>query len=103
MKVLIRDVHKTVSVNIYGLDGQIHTKDFFDRYMQHIEGVYPTDENEKNYFNSEAEWTFDTMSKFEVFAKVIEKIQKNIEDISYQMTNGKTIEDFTYMGECYVI
>ena len=42
MKVLIRETLKTIGVNIYGTDGKLHTKEFFEKYFSDVEGAYPT-------------------------------------------------------------
>ena len=33
MKILIREILKTIGVNIYGTDGKLHTREFFEKYV----------------------------------------------------------------------
>lgn len=39
MKVLIRETLKTIGVNIYGTDGKLHTREFFEKYFSDVEGA----------------------------------------------------------------
>ncbi|MDY2864889.1 MAG: hypothetical protein SOT68_11985, partial [Oscillospiraceae bacterium] len=48
------------ALNIYGIDGKLHTGEFFDKYFSDTDGAYLTFSEEREEFQTDAEWTITT-------------------------------------------
>ena len=103
MKVLIRETLRTVGVNIYGADGQLHTKEFFEKYFSDTDGAYPTLPEEQEEFETEAEWTIITEADFLLLAETISVIQKAIDDVNELLIGGEKVWEFVFQSECFLI
>ncbi len=103
MKVLIKEIRKTVGVNIYGIDGNSHTREFFENFFTDVEGVYATPEEERKEFNSSAEWTIEREEDFLSFAKIIEDLQRSIDEVQKHLINGASINEYTFDNCCYIV
>ena len=88
MKVLIRETLKTIGVNIYGTDGKLHTSEFFEKYFSDVEGAYPTLPEEREEFDTEAEWTIITDADFRLLAEDLEAIQDAIDGVQEKLAEG---------------
>lgn len=103
MKVLIRETLRTVGVNIYGTDGELHTKEYFDNYFADVDGAYPTLEAEQKEFNTDAEWTIITEKAFREFADALPLMQKAIDDVQEKLEKGDSTEKYAHKGKLYMI
>ena len=103
MKVLIRETLRTVGVNIYGAVGQLHTKDFFEKYFSDTDGAYPTLPEEQEEFETEAEWTIITEADFKHFAENLAHIQNAIDGVQEKLENGDSRAEYTFNSDCFLI
>jgi DNA-binding transcriptional regulator YiaG len=85
VKVLIRENLRTIGVNIYGTDGKLHTSEFFEKYFSDVEGAYPTLPEEREEFDTEAEWTIITDADFRLLAEDLEAIQDAIDGVQEKL------------------
>ncbi len=81
MKVLIRETLKTIGVNIYGTDGKLHTREFFEKYFSDTEGAYPILPEEQEEFGTDAQWVIITEADFRILADSLEAIQNAIDGV----------------------
>lgn len=102
MKVFIREYCRDVNIRIYGIDGEEHTKEFFETYFRETIGVYTTTEEEHEHFGSEAEYTIEKADDYNMFAGQINNIQKAIDEIADSILSGKEIDRYVD-NVCYVI
>ena len=103
MKVLIREKFQTKEINIYGADGKLHTEEFFEKYFSDTDGAYPTFPEEKEEFETDAEWTIITEADFRQLAQTISVIQKAIDDVNELLIDGDKVEEFIFQSECFLI
>ena len=103
MKVFIKEYCRDVIVRIYGIDGEERTKEYFDKYLATIEGVYPTTDEEHESYKSEAVYTITKADYYNFFAQQIENIQKGIDEISEALFRNETEQEYTFEDECYAI
>lgn len=103
MKVFIKEYCRDVIVRIYGIDGEERTKEYFEKYFENVEGVYPTTDEEKESYNSEAVYTITKAEYYNFFAQQIDNIQKGIDEIAEAKYRDETVSDYTFDTVCYVI
>lgn len=103
MKVLIRETLKTIGVNIYGTDGKLHTSEFFEKYFSDVEGAYPTLPEEREEFDTEAEWTIITDADFRLLAEDLEAIQNAIDSVQEKLAEGDSRAEYTFNTDCFLI
>lgn len=103
MKVLIRETLKTIGVNIYGTDGKLHTRAFFEKYFSDVEGAYPTLPEEREEFDMEAEWTIITDADFRLLAEDLEAIQDAIDGVQEKLAEGDSRAEYTFNADCFLI
>lgn len=103
MKVLIRETLKTIGVNIYGTDGKLHTSEFFEKYFSDVEGAYPTLPEEREEFDTEAEWTIITEADFRLLAEDLEAIQDAIDSVQEKLAEGDSRAEYTFNTDCFLI
>ncbi|MGN0553744.1 MAG: hypothetical protein ACI4I1_10190 [Oscillospiraceae bacterium] len=103
MRVLVKESHKTVSIRIYGLDGEERTKEFFEKYFTDVVGVYETPDEERESYESDAVWTIEKHADFSFFAQMLGVIQKSIDEIGKQLDKGANIQEYTFNDGCFVI
>lgn len=103
MKVLIRENLKTIGVNIYGTDGKLHTREFFDKYFSDTDGAYPTLPKEREEFETEAEWTVVTDADFRKLANGLEAIQEAIDRVGEKLAEGDGRAEYTFNADCFLI
>ncbi len=96
MKVLIRENLRTIGVNIYGTDGKLHTSEFFEKYFSDVEGAYPTLPEEREEFDTEAEWTIITDADFRLLAEDLEAIQDAIDGVQEKLAEGDSRAEYTF-------
>ena len=96
MKVLIRENLRTIGVNIYGTDGKLHTSEFFEKYFSDVEGAYPTLPEEREEFDTEAEWTIITDADFRLLAEDLEAIQDAIDGVLEKLAEGDSRAEYTF-------
>ena len=103
MKILIRENLQTKEINIYGADGKLHTEEFFEKYFSDTDGAYPTFPEEREEFETDAEWTIITEADFRQLAQTISVIQKAIDDVNELLIDGDKVEEFIFQSECFLI
>lgn len=103
MKVYIKEYRRDVTVRIYGIDGQEHTKEFFDRYLYNVEGVDFVSDKEREAYRSEAEYSISKGEYFQYLAENIEKIQQAIDTAAVAIINGKSVSDYCFADSCYLV
>ena len=103
MKILIREKIQTKEINIYGTDGKLHTKEFFDKYFSDTDGAYTTFSEEREEFQTDAEWTIITEADFLLLSETISVIQKAIDDVNEMLIGGEKVGEFVFQSECYLI
>lgn len=103
MKVLIRETLQTIGVNIYGTDGKLHTSEFFEKYFSDVEGAYPTLPEEREEFDTEAEWTIITEADFRLLAEDLEAIQDAIDSVQEKLAEGDSRAEYTFNTDCFLI
>lgn len=103
MKIFIREYCRDSVVKIYGIDGEEHTKDFFEKYFLGCQGVYRTTEEEHTEYLSEAEFTIVKADDFNFFAKNLGKLQNAINIVAEGLKRGENIQDYTFNGRCYIV
>ena len=59
MKVFIKEYCRDVTIRIFGMDGEEHTKDFFEKYFYDVIGVEIMTDEERSEFLSEAEFSIE--------------------------------------------
>ena len=103
MKILIRENLQTKEINIYGADGKLHSEEFFEKCFSDTDGAYPTFPEEKEEFETDAEWTIITEADFRQLAQTISVIQKAIDDVNELLIDGDKVEEFIFQSECFLI
>lgn len=103
MKILIRENLQTKEINIYGTDGKLHTEEFFEKYFSDTDGAYPTFSEEREEFQTDAEWTILTEADFLLLAETISVIQKAIDDVNELLIGGENVGEFIFQSECFLI
>ena len=103
MKILIREHLQTKEINIYGTDGKLHTEEFFEKYFSDTDGAYPTFSEEREEFQTDAEWTIITEGDFRQLANIISVIQKAIDDVNELLIGGENAGEFIFQSECFLI
>ena len=103
MKVLIREKFRTREINIYGADGKLHTEEFFEKYFSDTDGAYPTFPEEREEFETDAEWTIITEADFRQLAQTISVIQKAIDDVNELLIGGENAGEFIFQSQCFLI
>ena len=103
MKVLIRETLKTIGVNIYGTDGKLHTREFFEKYFSNVEGAYPILPEEQEEFGTDAQWVIITEADFRILTDSLEAIQNAIDCVQGQLEKGDSRSEYTFNSECFLI
>ena len=103
MKVLIRENLQTKEINIYGVDGKLHTEDFFEKYFSDTDSACLTFYEEREEFQTDAEWTIITEADFLLLAETISVIQKAIDDVNELLIGGENAGEFVFQSECFLI
>ena len=103
MKILIRENLQTKEINIYGTDGKLHTEDFFEKYFSDTDSAYLTFYEEREEFQTDAEWTIITETDFRQLANIISVIQKAIDDVNELLIGGEKAGEFVFQSECFLI
>ena len=103
MKILIRENLQTKEINIYGADGKLHTEEFFEKYFSDTDGASPTFHEEREEFETDAEWNIKTAADFRQLAETISVIQKAIDDVNELPIGGKNAGEFIFQSECFLI
>lgn len=103
MKILIRETLRTIGVNIYGTDGKLHTKEYFEKYFGDTDGAYPILPEEQEEFQTEAEWVIITEANFREFAASLETIQNAIDGVQEKIENGDSRGEYTFNADCFLI
>jgi len=103
MKVFIKEICRDVIVRIYGTDGDEHTKEFFERFFDNVEGVYETTDDEREEYRSEGVYTIEKLENYELFAQTVKNIQQAIDEVAKALIDGRSIEEFTIDKQCFVV
>ena len=94
MKILVTELEKDIEINIYGIDGDDHTKEFFEMYLfDNTTPLYIPSEDVLKKYNSEAEFAVDEESEIRLLAEEIPDIQLAIDDYALIEENGQKTTD----------
>lgn len=103
MKVLIRETLKTIGVNIYGTDGKLHTREFFEKYFSDTDGAYPILPEEQEEFGTDAQWVIITEADFRILADSLEAIQNAIDGVQEKLAEGDSRVEYTFNADYFLI
>ena len=103
MKVFIREYCRDVIVRIYGMDGDEHTKEFFEKYLSTVDGVHETTDEEHEEYRSDAVYTIEKAEHYNFLAQQIENIQRGIDEAAEAAAVGKDINEYIFDGIGYLI
>ncbi len=103
MKVFLKEYCRDVIIRIYGIDGDEHTREFFEKYLTSVDGVYETTEAERAEYRTKGVFTITKAEYFNFLAQQIGNIQQGIDEVADELMRGKTISDYTFNGVNYVI
>ena len=99
MRTLIKETGKTVNFRIYGVDGTEKTAEYFRRYLETDNIVYPTTDEERAEYDTDAVYTIVPYETFRKLADSIEKIQFGIDSYAERALDVDVVE---YAGD-YII
>lgn len=103
MKIFVREYCRDVTVRIYGIDGDEHTKEFFKKYFSDVKGIYETTDEEREDYNTEAVYTIVKADYYNFLAQQIESIQKGIDEVAEAKFRNETAADYTFENCCYIV
>ena len=103
MRVYIRDERQTVSVRLYGLDGEECTRQFFDTFFHDVKEAHETTDEEREISGTDAEYTIDEGRLFAAFAEIVGNIQDSIDHVAIAMIDEEPIGEYTFDDVCYEI
>lgn len=103
MKIFVREYCRDVTVRIYGIDGDEHTKEFFKKYFSDVKGIYETTDEEREDYNTEAVYTIVKADYYNFLAQQIESIQKGIDEVAEAKFRNETEVDYTFDNCCYIV
>lgn len=92
MKVLILDTKAVRNATIWGIDGNDHTKEWFDKFLSDTDEIRPTTAEEKHEYGNDVEYAFDTDSNYTVFQSMRPQIQSAYDAIYKAVGNGEKAE-----------
>ncbi len=103
MKIFVREYCRDVTVRIYGIDGDEHTKEFFEKYFSDVKGIYETTDEEREDYNTEAVYTIVKADYYNFLAQQIESIQKGIDEVAEAKFRNEAEADYTFENCCYIV
>lgn len=103
MKIFILEEQRKVHIRIYGVDGEQRTKEFFDAVFVGMSCVYPTTNEEKSEYGTDAIYTFESKAAFNKFCVYLEKLQDTLDTISEALIEGDHEEEYGFEYANYIV
>lgn len=103
MKVFILEEQREVHIRIYGIDGEQHTKEFFDAVFVGMSCVYPTTDEEKSEYGTDAIYTFESRAAFNKFCEYLEILQDTLDTISEALFKDDSAEEYSFEYANYIV
>ena len=82
MKIFILEEQREVHIRIYGIGGEQLTKEFFDSVFVNMPCIYPTADDEKTAYGTDAGYTFESRAAFDKFCEFLEPLQETLDKIA---------------------
>ena len=103
MKIFILEEQREVHIRIYGIDGEQHTKEFFDAVFVNMSCIYPTTEAEKKEYDTDAVYTFESKAAFDKFCEYLEILQETLDTIAESLIDENSVEEYCFEYEKYLV
>lgn len=104
MKLFVQEYHRDAEVYVYGIDGDDHTEDFFDKYFSDCKEIRRTTAREKGKFGSNAPYLIRTIGEYELLANTLTVIQSALDAVADAIDSGySTADDFRFDEQCFII
>ena len=103
MKVFILEEQRKVHIRIYGVDGEQRTKEFFDVVFVGMSCVYPTTDEEKSEYGTDAIYTFESRDAFDKFCTYLEKLQDTLDKIAEAVIEGDDEKEYGFEYANYIV
>lgn len=103
MKIFILEQQREVHIRIYGIDGEQHTKEFFDAVFVGMSCVYPTTDKEKSEYDTDAVYTFESRAAFDKFCEYLEILQDTLDTIAEALIEGNHEEEYSFEYANYIV
>ena len=103
MKIFILGEQRKVHIRIYGVDGEQRTKEFFDAVFVGMSCVYPTTNEEKSEYGTDALYTFESKAAFNKFCVYLEKLQDTLDTIAEALIEGDHEEEYGFEYANYIV
>lgn len=103
MKAFILEEQREVHIRIYGIDGEQRTKEFFDAVFVGMSCVYPTTDEEKSEYSTDAIYTFESRAAFNKFCTFLEKLQDTLDTIAEALIEGDHEEEYGFEYANYIV
>lgn len=103
MKIFILEEQREVHIRIYGIDGEQHTKEFFDAVFVGMSCVYPTTDKETSEYGTDAIYTFESRAAFNKFCEYLEILQDTLDTISEALFKDDSAEEYSFEYANYIV
>lgn len=103
MKIFILEERREVHIRIYGIDGEQHTKEFFDAVFVNMSCIYPTTEAEKKEYDTDSIYTFESRAAFNKFCGYLEKLQDTLDKIAEAIIEGDDEKEYGFEYANYIV
>lgn len=103
MKIFILEEQRKVHIRIYGVDGEQRTKEFFDAVFVGMSCVYPTTNEEKSEYGTDAIYAFESKAAFNKFCVYLEKLQDTLDTIAEALIEGDHEEEYGFEYANYIV
>ena len=103
MKIFILEEQRKVHIRIYGVDGEQRTKEFFDAVFVGMSCVYPTTNEERSEYGTDAIYTFESKAAFNKFCVYLEKLQDTLDTIAEALIEGDHEEEYGFEYANYIV
>ena len=103
MKIFILEEQREVHIRIYGINGEQRTKEFFDAVFVGMSCLYPTTNEEKSEYGTDAIYTFESRAAFNKFCTFLEKLQDTLDTIAEALIEGDHEEEYGFEYANYIV
>lgn len=103
MRVLIADQNRTVTIRLYGLNGNEVTREYFSLFFLEVIEIHETTDTERNITGTDAEFTVATTEVYEALYNSIVAMQEAIDDVSDKVDEGRSHTEFIIDNRFYAI
>lgn len=104
MKVLILEEKRDVHFRIYGIDGEQRTEEFFKAvFCEKMSCVYPTTEDERAEYHTEAKYTFTCRVAYDKLCEYVTVLQETLDLIADTIIDGDNREEYELEYAQYIV